>query len=192
VSYLGREEFAPAGARQAVLQERYGFDCSCARCQLEAQAPKQLQQQLLDTYRHVVQVGLVLVWGQVPHLLWLNQVLFGFVAMGLTASSCARCQLEALTPKQLQQQLLNTYIHVVQVGLASVLQLHVFSFVLIVSLQLCGTGTTAAGHLQACCVVASHHRLSMGALASVRFGVCMCLSAVAAPAVWSRWCRLLP
>jgi hypothetical protein len=58
VSYLGREEFAPAGARQALLQERYGFDCSCARCQLEGQAPKQLQQQLLDTYRHVVQVGL--------------------------------------------------------------------------------------------------------------------------------------
>jgi hypothetical protein len=57
VSYLGREEFAPAGTRQAVLQERYGFSCSCARCQLEAQAPKELQQQLLDTYRHVVQVG---------------------------------------------------------------------------------------------------------------------------------------
>jgi hypothetical protein len=58
VSYLGREEFAPAGARQAVLQERYGFDCSCARCKLEAQAPKALQQQLLDTYRQVMQVSI--------------------------------------------------------------------------------------------------------------------------------------
>lgn len=56
VSYLGREEFAPAGARQAVLQERYGFACGCARCQLESQAPRQLQQQLLDTYRQVMQV----------------------------------------------------------------------------------------------------------------------------------------
>ncbi|WIA19949.1 hypothetical protein OEZ85_005832 [Tetradesmus obliquus] len=55
VSYLGREEFAPAGARQAVLQERYGFACGCARCQLESQAPRQLQQQLLDTYRQVMQ-----------------------------------------------------------------------------------------------------------------------------------------
>lgn len=44
------------GARQAVLQERYGFACGCARCQLESQAPRQLQQQLLDTYRQVMQV----------------------------------------------------------------------------------------------------------------------------------------
>jgi hypothetical protein len=56
VSYLGREEFAPAGARQAMLQERYGFSCSCARCKLEAQAPQQLQQQLVDTYKQVMQV----------------------------------------------------------------------------------------------------------------------------------------
>jgi hypothetical protein len=32
VSYLGREDFAPAGARKAVLQERFGFDCDCQRC----------------------------------------------------------------------------------------------------------------------------------------------------------------
>lgn len=32
VSYLGREDFAPAGARQAVLQERFGFECDCQRC----------------------------------------------------------------------------------------------------------------------------------------------------------------
>jgi hypothetical protein len=32
VSYLGREDFAPAGARRAVLQERFGFDCNCQRC----------------------------------------------------------------------------------------------------------------------------------------------------------------
>jgi hypothetical protein len=32
VSYLGREDFAPAGARQAVLQERFGFVCDCPRC----------------------------------------------------------------------------------------------------------------------------------------------------------------
>lgn len=32
VSYLGREDFAPAGARRAVLQERFGFDCDCQRC----------------------------------------------------------------------------------------------------------------------------------------------------------------
>lgn len=32
VSYLGREDFAPAAARKAVLQERFGFDCDCQRC----------------------------------------------------------------------------------------------------------------------------------------------------------------
>lgn len=32
MSYLGREDFAPAGARKAVLQERFGFDCNCQRC----------------------------------------------------------------------------------------------------------------------------------------------------------------
>lgn len=35
VSYLGREDFAPAGARQALLQERFGFTCDCQRCRYE-------------------------------------------------------------------------------------------------------------------------------------------------------------
>jgi hypothetical protein len=36
VSYLGREDFAPAGARQAVLRERFGFTCDCERCRCVA------------------------------------------------------------------------------------------------------------------------------------------------------------
>lgn len=35
MSYLGREDFAPAGARQALLQERFGFTCDCQRCRYE-------------------------------------------------------------------------------------------------------------------------------------------------------------
>lgn len=56
MSYLGREEFAPAGARQAVLQERFGFSCSCARCQLEQRAPQQLQRSLEHVYATVMKV----------------------------------------------------------------------------------------------------------------------------------------
>lgn len=57
VSYLGREEFAPVGARQAVLQERWGFACGCARCQLEQKAPKALQRSLEQIYATVARVS---------------------------------------------------------------------------------------------------------------------------------------
>lgn len=57
VSYLGREEFAPAAARQAVLQERYGFRCACPRCSLEQQVPRQLQQMVEQVYMEVMKVS---------------------------------------------------------------------------------------------------------------------------------------
>eukprot|EP00879_Flechtneria_rotunda_P016441 GHRR01017205.1.p1 GENE.GHRR01017205.1~~GHRR01017205.1.p1 ORF type:complete len:287 (+),score=106.75 GHRR01017205.1:102-863(+) len=54
-SYLGREEFAPVGARQAVLQERFGFSCSCQRCRREQQLPGELQHGLAHIYATVMQ-----------------------------------------------------------------------------------------------------------------------------------------
>jgi hypothetical protein len=56
VSYLGREEFAPAEARQAVLQERWGFQCSCERCTVEAAAPPELRATVNDAYARVMRV----------------------------------------------------------------------------------------------------------------------------------------
>ncbi|KAI8465647.1 MAG: hypothetical protein J3K34DRAFT_82272 [Monoraphidium minutum] len=55
VSYLGREEFAPAQARQAVLLERWGFECGCERCTVEAAAPKELVSTIAACYARVMQ-----------------------------------------------------------------------------------------------------------------------------------------
>jgi hypothetical protein len=49
--------WSTTGARQAVLQERYGFTCSCIRCQEEQQTPQQLQQLLQHVYLAVMQVS---------------------------------------------------------------------------------------------------------------------------------------
>lgn len=35
ISYLGRDEFAPASVRQEALAGRYGFKCKCRRCVTE-------------------------------------------------------------------------------------------------------------------------------------------------------------
>jgi hypothetical protein len=63
VSYLGREEFAPAGARQAVLEERWGFRCGCERCRVEAAAPEALVRVVDELYARVMQVRLLTSWG---------------------------------------------------------------------------------------------------------------------------------
>lgn len=57
ISYLGREEFAPAAARQAVLHERWGFTCGCERCAVEAAAPREVTQAVENGYARVMQVS---------------------------------------------------------------------------------------------------------------------------------------
>lgn len=69
ISYLGREEFAPAAARQAVLQERWGFECTCERCTVEAAAPKELSQAIAGCYARVMQVCVTYV----SHTLYYHQ-----------------------------------------------------------------------------------------------------------------------
>lgn len=66
VSYLGREEFAPADARQEVLQQRWGFKCTCERCRVEAAAPQELRSVINESYVRVMQVRkMTPVWGSV-------------------------------------------------------------------------------------------------------------------------------
>ena len=54
VSYLGREEFAPAAARRAALLERWGFECRCERCAVEAAAPPALTRAVEAAYARVM------------------------------------------------------------------------------------------------------------------------------------------
>ncbi len=56
MSYLGREEFSPAATRQQVLHERYGFLCSCERCQAEGRVDEKLQQLLAHTHDKLLKV----------------------------------------------------------------------------------------------------------------------------------------
>ena len=46
-----------AGARQAVLQERYGFHCTCRRCTAESASPKAVLDRVNSTYIRLQQVG---------------------------------------------------------------------------------------------------------------------------------------
>lgn len=51
ISYLGREDFSPASARNSALQERYGFTCSCPRCTLESSLPEATRASLLRIHQ---------------------------------------------------------------------------------------------------------------------------------------------
>jgi len=53
VSYLGREDFAPAQSRQQVLQQRFGFHCTCPRCSLESLLPPSTTSTLAELYSDV-------------------------------------------------------------------------------------------------------------------------------------------
>ncbi|GBF93793.1 hypothetical protein Rsub_06125 [Raphidocelis subcapitata] len=54
ISFLGRQEFAPVGARQAVLRERWGFECTCERCAVEAAAPPEVGRAVDAAYARVM------------------------------------------------------------------------------------------------------------------------------------------
>jgi hypothetical protein len=56
VCYLGREDFSPAATRQQLLHQRFGFQCGCPRCQLEARLPARVSSALRAVHAEVKEV----------------------------------------------------------------------------------------------------------------------------------------
>lgn len=54
---MGREQFAPLEARQAVLSERYAFTCTCPRCSAEGLVPQVVQEAVTQAYVTTMQAS---------------------------------------------------------------------------------------------------------------------------------------